>query len=125
MSEVRTERSHGLQDRLNATERSHLMSIRHTEGYEVLLDIMERACIAQETNIINCAPEDREKIYSEFLLSKAFWQVFVSMQKMVEFEVMVHKGIEAEEAAKRLAMYEDPEQAILRPEENYPGLGEV
>jgi hypothetical protein len=114
--ESRTERTQGLKERLSASDRAALLQVRFAPGYEVLLDVMEMACIAQESNLINCEPEDKDKIYAEFLLAKAFWQVFTAVQKKVNEEVAIARGIEQDEAyeTKRRAEH-DPQQDILSP----------
>lgn len=118
MSDVRTERSLGLQARLNASQRTSLVQVRHMPGYEVLLDMMEKACIEQETKLINVDTGDEKQIVAEHRMSKAFWQVFVSMQKQVETEISIHLGIEADERARAQEDDElDPDQEILSPYE--------
>jgi hypothetical protein len=114
MNQIRTERTHGLTERLDAAERGALVQLRHTPGYEVLLDLMERACIAQETKLINAPVEDTELILAEHKMSKAFWQVFQTMQQLVETEIDIHLGLESErKAADEAEDSYDPDQEIL------------
>jgi hypothetical protein len=115
MSTIRTERSHGLQERLNGSERASLVQIRHMPGYEVLLDMMEKACIEQETRLINTPVANARKIVAEHRMSKAFWQVFTSFQRQVETEINIHLGLQAEESQRKASEDEDPDQQLLRP----------
>ena len=86
-SEPRTERSHGLRANLNEGERQGLFNLVQMPGYETLLDIMERACIQQETKLINADASDEVHVLAEHKMSKAFWQVFIAVQKEVQYQV--------------------------------------
>lgn len=111
---IRTERTHGTGEDLTEVERGALMQLRYTPGYQVLLDMMERACISQETKLINAEVDEPETILAEHRMSKAFWQVFQSMQKQVEREVAIHLGFEQERKEKKQeAENFEPDQDIL------------
>lgn len=81
---------------LTADRRSLLFSLRHHPGYEVFLDMMESVCVEQETNLVNAPASDAAVVLAEHKMAKAFWQVFVGVQKKVEFECAEHLS-----AAKR------------------------
>jgi hypothetical protein len=117
MSEdIRDERTHGLKDHLTPSQRARLLSLRRSDGYEVLLDLMEMCCIEQETKLINVDVKDESGIIAEHRMAKAFWQVFTSLQKKVEVEVMLHTTAEEEaRLARQEEEGEDPAQRILRP----------
>lgn len=113
---IRTERTHGLREHLNASQRSSLLQVRHMPGYDVLLDLMEKACIEQETRLINVEVDQAETIVAEHRMAKAFWQVFTSLQKKVETEIAIQLGLDDETAARRSeADNYDPAQELLRP----------
>lgn len=112
---IRTERTHGIGQRLDASQRASLLQVRYTPGYEILLDLIEQICIEQETRLINQEARDEEGIVAEHRMAKAFWQVFVTLQTKVEVEIAIHLGLEAD--AKRQAEEEasyDPDQEILK-----------
>lgn len=81
---------------LTADRRSLLFSLRHHPGYEVFLDMMESVCVEQETTLINAPASETAVVLAEHKMAKAFWQVFVSTQKKIEFECAEHLS-----AAKR------------------------
>jgi hypothetical protein len=116
VSEIRTERTHGLKDQLSSRGRAGLVSIRHSDGYEALLDLMEMCCVEQETRLINVEVENTEKVVAEHKMSKAFWQVFVGLQKKVEVEIALHLGLlEDQQQRKQAADEYDETQQLLRP----------
>lgn len=117
MSEmIRSERTHGLKERLNAGERAHLLVVRNMPGYQVLLDIMEKACIEQETRLINVPVDNEALIVAEHRMAKAFWQVFTGVQNKVEEEINIHLNLESEKkAAQNEADNYDEDQELQRP----------
>jgi hypothetical protein len=114
--EIRDERTHGLRDHLTPSQRARLLTLQRSDGWEVLLDLMEMCCIEQETKLINVEVKDESGIIAEHRMAKAFWQVFTSLQKKVAVEVQMHLMSEEEARLARLEQEgEDPEQTILRP----------
>jgi hypothetical protein len=95
-NEPRTERSHGLRSQLDQTEKAALFSLLHSPSWPVLLDVLERACIEQETRLINCDVADTKRIIAEHRMAKAYWQIFVAMQKTVNRAAEEHAGIAPE-----------------------------
>ena len=115
-NEIRTERTHGLKDALTSRQRAALVSIRHAEGYEALLDLIEMCCIEQETRLINAEVSDTEKILAEHRMAKAFWQIFQGVQKKVEVEIAIHTGLlEDQQYRRQNAEQYDEAQELLRP----------
>lgn len=114
--ETRTERTQGLKERLIPAERAALLQIRHTDGYEVLLDIMEKACVEQETRLINLDVSEEPRILAEHKMAKAFWQVFVALQTKVEVEISIHLAAIADAEQHDVDRENfDPEQEMLKP----------
>lgn len=114
--EIRTDRTHGLKERLPAGARGHLVQIRYMPGYDVILDLIEMCCIEQETRLINVPVEDEKTIIAEHKMSKAFWQVFQAIQKKVESEVNIQLQLDQERKAEQEDSDDyDPEQQMLRP----------
>lgn len=115
MSEIRDERSHGIKERLDPSERGHLLQLRYSPGYEVLLDLIEMLCIEQETRLINAPAENEAEILAEHKMAKAFWQVFTGLQKKVATEVNIQLQIEMEIKDRDQQRDEfDEEQQILK-----------
>lgn len=116
MNEVRTERTHGIRAGLDASARGSLLQIRHMPGYEVLLDLMEQACIEQESKLILSPVSEPDKIVAEHRLAQAYWQVFVTLQQKVERELAEHLG-QIADRKYRVEQEEsfDEDQQILRP----------
>lgn len=72
---------------LSTRARGLLASLVEEEGYQVLLDIMEMACIEFETVLLNTDPARHDAVLANHQQSRAAWQVFVSMQQRVKAEV--------------------------------------
>jgi hypothetical protein len=114
--EIRKARTHGLRERLDPADRGHLLQIRFMPGYEVLLDLIEMACIEQETRLINVPVEDESTIVAEHKMAKAFWQVFQALQRKVNTEVNFQMQLEEESKVNRDDLDNfDEAQRILRP----------
>lgn len=114
--EIRDERTQGLQERLSPAQRSALLQIRYTPGYEAILDVMEMACIEQETRLINVEVDKPETIVAEHRMAKAFWQVFTAVQKKIEAEINAQLRIEEDAKYERQqANSRDEQQETLRP----------
>lgn len=114
--QVRTERSYGMQGHLDAGQRASLLQVRNMPGYEVLLDLIEKLCIEQETKLINTETTAERDIIAEHRMAKAFWQIFAGLQKQVNREINLHmQELQSvvENAAAR-ANY-DEDQTLLRP----------
>lgn len=76
----------GLRSKLTRMQQGHLYNLSEQPGYQVLLDVIEMACVEQDTNLINADPAEPEKVLTAHMMSKAFWQIFVAIQKKVEYE---------------------------------------
>lgn len=82
---IRKERKLSVKDqKLSDEEKNNLALLFTDPRYESLLDVMERACIEQETALINAPGEEPERILAEHALAKAFWKVFVYVQNQVK-----------------------------------------
>lgn len=81
---------------LTPAQRGDLFTLRQSPGFTALLDMMEMACVEQESNLINVPATEPDTVLAEHRLSKAFWQVFIHFQKKVQIECDIHLGIKAE-----------------------------
>jgi hypothetical protein len=81
---LRTERTLTLVDlQLTQDAQVQLASLYNDLRYDALLDVIERGCILQDTNLINTPAHDEAKVLAEHKVSKAFWQTFVWIQTQV------------------------------------------
>jgi hypothetical protein len=87
---VRTERRFGVTAKLTPQQRNELMMIRMNLGWPTLLDVLEMACIEQETTLINTDPADVKAVLENHKMAKAMWQMFEHMQNVVEAELRSH-----------------------------------
>lgn len=72
---------------LNETQRTHLLSVIQSPGYTVMLDIMERACLQQQTRMVNAPTDNDPMVLAEHKITKAMWGFFIAVQKNVEWEI--------------------------------------
>ena len=100
---VRQANTAGLRAQLNSTQRQALFQLTESAGYQVFLDIMEMACVEQDTRLVNSDPAHPETVLAEHRMSKAFWQIFVAVQKKIEYERVeflgIRKGAEQHQSA--------------------------
>ena len=91
MSEaIRTERRVGVTDGLRPIQRRNLMSLRHSEVWDDLLDLMEMACIEKETELINTDPAEKENVLTRHIVAKTMWITFAHMQERIDAEIAVY-----------------------------------
>jgi L-lactate utilization protein LutC len=83
-SEPRTERRFGVTAKLTPNAVARLYSLRLSETWQDLLDVMEQVCIETETELINTDAEQEQKVLANHKMSKAAWQVFMHMQRKVD-----------------------------------------
>lgn len=83
---VRQPNTAGTRSKLTGPQRQALFTLSESYGYQVLLDVMEMACIENDTNLINADGTDPELVLNLHRMSKARWQIFVAIQKKVEYE---------------------------------------
>jgi hypothetical protein len=82
---TRTQRTLSVRDRAFSPEKlQRIARLALDPGYEDLLDIMEMACIEQETALINTPVEQMDRVLGEHCLAKAAWQFFTYIQKQVQ-----------------------------------------
>lgn len=98
----RTERTHGLKSEPDQNEKQALFNLVNSPAWPVLLDVLERACIQQETRLINCDVADEKAVLAEHRMSKAYWQIFVAMQKYVHQAAREFAGIVEERPATEI-----------------------
>jgi hypothetical protein len=95
---VRQPSTAGLRSVLTASQRAELYRLAESPGYQVLLDVMEMACVEQDTQLVNADPADPASVLAKHRMSKAFWQIFVAIQKKVEYEKGEYLGLQREKS---------------------------
>lgn len=94
---IREHRTLSVKDQaLTEAELAMLSELSMDPRYQVLLDVMERACIEQETALINCPVEQPERILGEHAVSQAAWKFFTYIQRQVQNAHIHRTGIQAE-----------------------------
>jgi hypothetical protein len=87
---VRSERRMGVTGELRPIQRRNLMSLRHSEVWDDLLDLMEMACIEKETELINTDSADEKQVLARHVVAKTMWVTFVYMQQRIDAEIAVY-----------------------------------
>lgn len=84
--EIRSDRSFGVTSQLKPIQRRNLLSLRNSEVYADLLDVMEMVCIELETVLINTDADDEKAVLANHRMAKAGWLVFIHMQEKIDAE---------------------------------------
>lgn len=72
---------------LSELERRELYRIVQMPGYTILLDMMQRLCIEEETRLINAEPAQEKEVLAAHVMAKARWNFFVDVQARLEQEI--------------------------------------
>ena len=81
---IRTTRTLKVTEVVVSPEAKEMMAQLYMDArYEVLLDVMERACIELETAHFNTSPGDPEAVLGGHCMTKAAWLFFAYIQKQV------------------------------------------
>lgn len=95
--ELRTDRSFGVTAELKPIQRRNLLSLRNSEVYPDLLDVMEMVCIETETKLINTDAADEPAVLANHKMAKAAWQLFIHMQEKIDTEVKLYLQSQAKQ----------------------------
>ena len=110
---VRQPNTAGLRSKLTVQQKGELYRMSESPGYQVLLDVMEMACVEQDTKLINTDAADPDAVLNEHRMSKAFWQIFVAIQKKVEYEREEFLGLQKRATDTEEASEEEVDSNIL------------
>lgn len=88
--ELRTERTFGVTAELKPIQRRNLLSLRNSEVYPDLLDVLEMVCIETETQLINTDADDEKAVLANHKMAKAAWQMFTHMQEKIDTEAKLY-----------------------------------
>jgi hypothetical protein len=90
VAEVRTNRSFGVTAKLDNGDRSRLADLISSEGYPIMLDVMEQTIIEMESDLINTPVGDRTAVFAKHQKVQAAWQVFTHLQQKLHDEVAAY-----------------------------------
>jgi hypothetical protein len=126
VNDIRTERSFGVTAQLTPDDRRALFVLRQSEGWPVLLDVLEMVCIETETDLINTPAEQEAAILAKHKMSKAAWQLFTHLQEKVEDEVSRYvSGVVQRPPEPLMTDAEREVENILNPMNYPPQLDDV
>lgn len=89
---IRTERRFGVTAELTAMQRRNLFTVRNSEGWMDVLDVMEMCCIEMETKLINTEPAAESDVLANHRMAKAAWQIFTHLQTKIDDEIAIYLG---------------------------------
>jgi hypothetical protein len=95
--EIRTERTFGVTAELRPIQRRNLLSLRNSEVYPDLLDVLEMVCIETETRLINTDAADESAVLANHKMAKAAWQLFTHMQERIDAEAKLFMSSQAKQ----------------------------
>lgn len=121
MKEIRTERSFGVTGSLEPIQRRNLLSVRESEGWPDLLDVMEMCCIEMETDLINTAAENESAVVANHKMAKAAWKIFTHFQTKVDEEIALYMAsVAPQPLVPELTPQEQWIEAVLDPTKPQP-----
>ena len=65
---------------LSAGDRALLFALMQSDSYRVLLDVLHRFVIGEETQLINTSVDDERAILGQWYHARAAWAMFARMQ---------------------------------------------
>ena len=89
-TEMRTERTFGVTAELRPLQRRNLLSLRNSEVWPDLLDVIEMVCIETETVLINTDPANEAEVLANHKMAKAAWMMFTHLQEKIDTEVKTY-----------------------------------
>ena len=109
----RTQRTLSVRDQTFSPEKlQRIARLALDTGYEDLLDIMEMACIQQETALINTPVEQADRVLGEHCLAQASWQFFTYVQKQVQNAYNQRTANNATAADDAAESFEDDQERL-------------
>ena len=104
---------------LSFPDRAALAAIVRSEGYRVLLDVMEAVCHEQDTRLINTDVRDEAGIVAEHRKAQAMWQIFDEMQAKVLLASKMHGEETAPDPDAGTSDEELADEQLLDPTRTY------
>lgn len=121
MKELRTARRFGVTGQLEPIQRRNLFSVRESDGWDDLLDVMEMCCIEIETDLINTASENEAAVVANHKMAKAAWKIFTHFQTKVEEEISLYlASVAPKPLVPELTPQEEWFEAVLDPTKPQP-----
>jgi len=116
MIEARTERRFGVTAGLTALQRRNLFTIRNSDGWSDVLDVMEMCCIEMETKLINTEPAAEADVLANHRMAKAAWQIFTHLQAKIDNEISFYlSGVATKPLIPAMTREEQEIENILDP----------
>jgi hypothetical protein len=84
---IRTERRFGVTAQLDVNALRRIYSMRSSDVWHDLLDVMEQCCIEIESALINTEADDENAVLANHKMSKAAWQIFTHFQTRIDAEI--------------------------------------
>jgi hypothetical protein len=72
---------------LSQGKRQALLQIVNTQGYAVILELLEMECVLQDATLMGIDPADEKKVLAEHRVGIAKWELFAEIQRQIEHEV--------------------------------------
>jgi hypothetical protein len=112
----RTERRFGVTARPSQGSVARLYSLRISEVWDDLLDVMEQVCIEVESKLINTDAEQELEVLANHKMSKASWMVFIHMQEKVDECLKTYlSGVAIQPEGRMFTEEEREREMILNP----------
>ena len=77
---IRTKMSQLPPPELSAGDRALLFALAQSEAYRVLLDVLHRFVVGEETQLINTNPGQEAEVLAQWHNARACWAMFARMQ---------------------------------------------
>lgn len=111
---IRTERRYGVTAQPSPAAVRNLFTLRSSEIWNDLLDVMEQCCIEVETVLINTDSADEAAVLANHKMSKAAWMIFTHMQEKIEALLSSYR-VAPEPVEPSLTFEEMERENILNP----------
>jgi hypothetical protein len=87
---IRTERRFGVTAQLGPNALRRIYTVRSSDAWADLLDVMEQCCIEIESTLINTEADDEKAVLANHKMSKAAWQIFTHFQGRIDAEINIY-----------------------------------
>lgn len=87
---IRTERRFGVTANLDPNALRRIYSMRASDTWQDLLDVMEQCCIEIESVLINTDADNEGAVLANHKMSKAAWQIFTHFQERIDAEIQTY-----------------------------------
>jgi hypothetical protein len=122
---IRTERRFGVTAELTTPQRRNLFTVRNSEGWSDVLDVMEMCCIEMESKLINTEPAAEADVLANHRMAKAAWQIFTHLQAKIDDEISLYlSGVAPKPLVPPMSREEQDIENMLDPTRPLPDYAE-